>query len=79
MVLHTNSLKGFQKDISPVEMIKETVNNSTKKKKTFLKITYIKIKVFFWNLSPFHWYDGFKEIHVDMNEFTSPKNKNTQK
>ena len=79
MVLHTNSLKGFQKDISPVEMIKETVNNSTKKKKTFLKITYIKIKVFFWNLSPFHWYDGFKEIRVDMNEFTSPKNKNTQK
>jgi hypothetical protein len=46
-----------------------------KKKKPVLKVTYIKVKLFFWNLSPIHWYDTFKEIHVDMNEFISPKNK----
>ena len=75
MVLHPHSLKGFQKDFSPLEIIKETDNNSTKKKKTFLKITYIKIKVFFWNLSPFHWYDGFKEIKIDLSEFECKKTK----
>lgn len=73
MVLHTHSLKGFQEDISLVDIIKDTDNNSTKKKKTFLKITYIKIKVFFWNLSPLHWYDGFKEIKIDMTEFECKK------
>ncbi len=77
MVLHTHSLNGFQEDISSAEMIKETVSNSTKKKKTFLKITYIKVKVFFWNLSPIHWYDGFKEIKIDMSEFECKK-KNKQ-
>jgi hypothetical protein len=48
---------------------------TNKKKKSPLKITYIKVKVFFWNLSPIHWYDNFKDIHIDMNEFISPKNK----
>ncbi len=51
----------------------------TKKKRTAAKAAYLKIKLFFWNLSPIHWYDTFKDIHVDMNEFISPKNKNLQK
>jgi uncharacterized ion transporter superfamily protein YfcC len=46
-----------------------------KKEKTVLQITIIKVRLFIWNLSPIHWYDTFKEIHVDMNEFISPKNK----
>ena len=48
---------------------------SIKKKKTWLQIVYIKIKIFFWNLSPFHWYDGFSDIKIDMNEFVKPTNK----
>jgi hypothetical protein len=47
-----------------------------KKEKTALQITIIKVRLFFWNLSPIHWYDTFKEIHVDMNEFISPTIKN---
>jgi len=73
MILHTHSINSFQEDISSVELIKETVSNSTKKKKTFLEITYIKVKLFFWNMSPLHWYDGFKEIKVDLIEFECKK------
>ena len=73
MTLQTHSLKGFQKNILPVEIVKETVANSTKKKKTFLKVTHIKLKLFFWNLSPLHWYDGFKEIKIDLVEFECKK------
>ena len=73
MVLHTHSLNSFQEDISSEKIIKETVGQSTKKKKTFLKITYIKVKLFFWNLSPLHWYDGFREIKIDMSEFECKK------
>ncbi len=50
-----------------------------KKKKAIAKVIYIKVKLFFWNLSPIHWYDTFKDINVDMNEFISPKNKTKQK
>ncbi len=45
----------------------------SKKKRTAIKVVYIKIKIFFWNLSPKHWYDTFKNIHIDMNEFISKK------
>lgn len=54
--------------------VKATIK-SIKKKKTWLQIVYIKIKIFFWNLSPFHWYDGFSDIKIDMNEFVKPTNK----
>lgn len=47
----------------------------TKKKRTVIKTAYIKVKLFFWKLSPLHWYDDFKTIHIDMNEFVSKKDK----
>ncbi len=47
----------------------------SKKKRTLAKTAYLKVKIFFWNLSPLHWYDDFKTIHIDMNEFISKKNK----
>jgi hypothetical protein len=50
-----------------------------KKKRAIAKVIYIKVKLFFWNLSPIHWYDTFKDIHVDMNEFISPKKKHLKK
>ena len=79
MILHLNTTEDFKTtNALNTASIKATII-SVKKRKTWLQIAYIKVKIFFWNLSPFHWYDGFKEIHVDMNEFTSPKNKNTQK
>ncbi len=46
-----------------------------KKKRTLIKIAYLKARIFFWSLSPLHWYDDFKTIHIDMNEFISKKNK----
>ena len=75
MILQTHSLKSFQNDISLIETIKEKVDSSKKNKKSFLKITYINAKVFFWNLSPMHWYDSFNEIKIDLNEFECKKNK----
>ncbi len=47
----------------------------SKKKKTLAKTAYLKAKIFFWNLSPLHWYEDFKTIHINMNEFISKKNK----
>lgn len=57
-------------------MATDTTTLSAKKKKTKLQIAHVKVKLFFWNLSPIHWYDTFKDIHVDMNEFVSPKKNN---
>jgi hypothetical protein len=59
--------------ISTLPIISSKNSYTKKKKKSAIKITYTKLKIFFWNLSPIHWYDTFKEIHVDMNEFISPK------
>ena len=47
----------------------------TKKKKNILQITHLKVRLFFWNLSPMHWYDNFGTIHIDMNEFVKPSTK----
>ena len=74
MVLHKNSLTSLQEDISSVETKKETVSDS-KKKKSLLRITFIKVKIFFWHLSPIHWYDGFKEIKIDLSEFECKQTK----
>lgn len=45
----------------------------SKKKRSFFKVIYIKVKIFFWNLSPLHWFDEFNTIHIDMNEFITKK------
>lgn len=75
MILHTHSENDFRGDIFPVEIIIQPVINQTKKKRGLLKNIRVKIKVFFWNLSPFHWYDEFSSLKIDMNEFVKPKNK----
>jgi hypothetical protein len=51
----------------------EKIKKSEKKKKTLLKITIVKIRLFFWNLSPLHWYDDFKTMKIDLNEFVCKK------
>jgi hypothetical protein len=75
MILHLNTTKDFTTANTLATVISEATTNSVKKKKkkTTLKVATIKVRLFFWNLSPIHWYDTFKDIHVDMNEFISPK------
>ncbi len=73
MILHLNTTEDFKTANTLATVISEATTNSVKKKKTTLQVAQIKVRLFFWNLSPIHWYDTFKEIHVDMNEFISPK------
>ena len=73
MILHLNTTEDFKTANTLATVITEATTNSVKKKKTTLQVAQIKVRLFFWNLSPIHWYDTFKEIHVDMNEFISPK------
>ena len=77
MILHLNTTEDFKTtNALNTASIKATII-SVKKRKTWLQIAYIKVKIFFWNLSPFHWYDGFKEIKIDLSEFEYKK-KNKQ-
>jgi hypothetical protein len=73
MILHLNTTEDFKTANTMATVISEATTNTAKKKKTKLQVASIKVRLFFWNLSPLHWYDTFKEIHVDMNEFISPK------
>jgi hypothetical protein len=73
MLLHLNTTEDFKTANTLATDIKEATTNSVKKKKTTLQVATIKVRLFFWNLSPIHWYDTFKDIHVDMNEFISKK------
>jgi hypothetical protein len=73
MILYLNTAEDFKTANTLATVISEATTNSVKKKKTTLQVASIKVRLFFWNLSPIHWYDTFKEIHVDMNEFISPK------
>ncbi len=65
-----HQLNTVSKEITIVD-VKATA--PLKKKKTILRITAVRVKLFFWNLSPLHWYDGFKNIPIDMTEFITPK------
>ena len=77
MILHLNTTEDFKTTNALVATITEASIIATKKKKTKLQMVQVKVRLFIWNLSPIHWYDTFKDIHVDMNEFISPKkNKN---
>jgi hypothetical protein len=73
MILHLDNTEDFKTANTLATAITETTIISAKKKKSRLQIASIKVRLFFWNLSPIHWYDTFKEIHVDMNEFIYPK------
>jgi DNA-binding ferritin-like protein len=73
MILHLDTTEDFKTANTLATTIKETTTNSVKKKKTTLQVASIKVRLFFWNLSPIHWYDTFKDIHVNMNEFIKPK------
>jgi hypothetical protein len=76
MILKLDTTEDFKTANTLATIISEATTNSVKKKKTTLQVAQIKVRLFFWNLSPIHWYDTFKDIHVDMNEFISPKNGN---
>jgi hypothetical protein len=56
---------------TPIIEIKKEI--PVNKKKTLLRIKFTKIKLFFWNLSPLHWYDGFKVMKFNMDEFMCKK------
>ncbi len=73
MILNLDTTEDFKTANTLATVISEATTNSVKKKKTGLQVAHIKVRLFFWNLSPIHWYDTFKEIHVDMNEFISKK------
>jgi hypothetical protein len=73
MILKLDTSENFKTANILATVISEATTNSVKKKKTTLQVAQIKLRLFFWNLSPIHWYDTFKDIHVDMNEFISPK------
>jgi hypothetical protein len=79
MIAQLKSLEHIETENFSLGIGKNKKTVERKKPKTALNITIIKVRLFFWNLSPIHWYDTFKDIHVDMNEFISPKNKNKQK
>lgn len=75
MILHLNTTEDFKTtNALNTASIKATII-SVKKRKTWLQIAYIKVKLFFWNLSPFHWYDGFSDIKIDLSEFECKKKK----
>jgi hypothetical protein len=76
MILHLDTTEDFKTANTLATVISEATTNSVKKKKTRLQVAQIKVRLFFWNLSPIHWYDTFKDIHVDMNEFIYPKKNN---
>lgn len=73
MILHLGTTKNIVTEKFSVGIEKNKKAVARKKEKTALRITIIKVRLFFWNLSPIHWYDTFKEIHIDMNEFISRK------
>lgn len=73
MIAQLNTLENIETKFLSLGISKNKKAVVTKKEKTAIRITIIKIRLFFWNLLPTHWYDTFKEIHVDMNEFISPK------
>lgn len=75
MIQQTHSINPFQQDINAVETIKKSVCISSNKDKTLLKISYLKVKLFFWNLSPNHWFDDMKNIEITLEEFECEKRK----
>jgi hypothetical protein len=80
MLLHLDTSETFRTANTLATVIKNASTSSVKKRKIAIKVATIKVRLFFWNLTPIHWYDTFKHIHVDMNEFISKKTMyNTQK
>lgn len=73
MSTQLTTIKNFEtvdQQTATVETVKAT---TVKKKRTSLRVTVVKIKLFFWNLSPLHWYDDFKVMKFTMDEFMPKK------
>jgi hypothetical protein len=70
------SLDAVNQQTSAIEFVKEI---PTKKKRGVFTITVVRVKLFFWNLSPLHWYDDFKVIDINMDEFICKKKAVTDK
>ena len=75
MSLQMQTLIKFQQEIPVVDTFRKTIVKSKMNNKSVLKITYQKVKSFFWNLSTLHWCDEFKDIKIDLIEFDYKKNK----
>jgi hypothetical protein len=73
MQAHTKKLlrlEAVQQQALPAIECKEILIH---KKKAARRDMTMKVKSFFRNLSPLHWYDEFKDIKIDMNEFAAQK------
>jgi hypothetical protein len=49
------------------------ITRRIKKRRPLFRVIYIKMKIVIWNLSPLHWYEDFKEIQINMDEFACKK------
>jgi hypothetical protein len=70
------SLDKVNQQAPAVEFVREI---ATKKKRKDFMITIVRVKLFFWKLSPLHWYDDFKEMNINMDEFICKKKAVTDK
>lgn len=73
MYLQPQTAASINNNMAKANAALKSIQLAKKKKKTFLKITYVKVKVFIWNLSPLHWYDDMKDIKIDLDQFECKK------
>ena len=69
MILQPHLPQGLQNSIANSNTIEASFERTKKRRKTLLRITYVRVKVFIWNLSPLHWYDGMKDIKIHLDQF----------
>jgi hypothetical protein len=73
MHTQTQLLKSFDTINNQTSFSKAVKDEPAKKKKSLFVVLKIKVKVFFWNLSPIHWFEDFKDIKITMEEFECKK------
>jgi hypothetical protein len=71
-----HSLHNADEQTAAIESVKDI---PVKRKKTALSITIIKLNLFFGKLSPLHWYDDFKVMKINLDEFMCKKNSQAPK
>lgn len=49
---------------------------STRKKRTIGKTISLRFKIMYKKISPAHWFDNIKDIHIELNEFCHKAKKN---
>ena len=73
MYLQTHLPDSIKNEITKVIPKNKVLKIVKKKSLSFLKIYYINVKVFIWNLSPLHWFDDMKEIKIELDQFQCKK------